>query len=298
MNENPAAQRCGTVAIVGRPNVGKSTLFNRLVGHHLSAVTHKPQTTRYSIRGILTEGRNQMVFVDTPGIHQNYASPLNRILNRSSKSVLDDVDIILLVASCRRWTRQDQDIYELVAATEAARLLVLNKTDLLADKTRMLPLLKEIGASHRFDAVVPISALHRHALDRLKKETLEQLPQRPFLFASDRLSGRDRKSVVAELVREQIMKHCHEELPYAAHVRVESLEEQNTMLNAAVDIWVAKPGQQAILVGSGGSMLQLIGSNARRRIEKVLGVHTHLKLQVKIKKNWADQEILVRDYLN
>ena len=290
--------RCGTVAIIGRPNVGKSTLFNRLIGQHLSPVTYKPQTTRYNIKGILTQESYQIVFVDTPGMHKNHVSPLNRILNRNAKSVLYDVDMIIFMASCRKWTNEDQEIYELIKDREIPRLLLLNKIDLLTDKKELLSHIQIISESHTFDAVIPISALKNDVFKRIENEIVKRLPEQLFLFTNNEMSDREREFIIAELVREKIMKYCQAELPYVTHVQVESLVEKGKMLKAIVNVWVEKRGQRTILIGTGGANLKMIGTAARKQIERVLGVHVYLKLQAKIRKSHADQQALMNTYLN
>ncbi len=279
-----AKQQCGSVAIIGAPNAGKSTLFNRLIGRHLSAVTHKPQTTRRNIRGALTEGAAQMIFIDTPGIHKGRAGALNRALNRNAKSVLYDVDVIILIASCRRWTRQDQDIHDLIADIPAPCLLALNKIDLLADKSEMLPLIKQMDERNRFDAIIPISVLRNKAIAALKQEIVSRLPQRPFLFGDDTISDQSDEVIIVELIREKLMQYSHGELPYITDIRVESIEQKGPRRNITVNILADKPGRRAILIGAGGSKLKLIGSTARKRIEQALGARTYLDLRVKDKK--------------
>lgn len=278
------AKRCGTVAIVGAPNAGKSTLFNHLVGRHLSAVTHKPQTTRCNIRGILTEEATQIIFIDTPGIHKGRSGLLNRSLNRNAKSVLYDVDVIILIASCKRWTRQDQDIYDLIVGASAPCLLLLNKIDLLTDKAEVLPLIRKLDGRNYFDAIIPISVLRNKAIDRLKREIVCRLPQQPFLFCDNKISDQSDEVIIVELIREKLMQYSHGELPYITDIRVESIEQKGQLHNINVNILADKPGRRAILIGAGGSRLKLIGSTARRRIEQVLGVRTYLNLRVKDKK--------------
>lgn len=296
MTDN-ARQKCGTIAIVGRPNVGKSTLFNQLLKKHLSPVTYKPQTTRYNIKGILTEADCQMVFIDTPGIHKDYITPLNRILNRNAKSVLLDADLILLMASCRKWTGQDQEIYDIVAQGTAPCILILNKVDLLVNKQDLLPLLDGFSKTHNFDAIIPVSALRSSVFENLRSEIVKHLPQQPFLFKDGEVSDRDRKFIIAELVREKIMKYCHDELPYAVHVQVELLREKAKILEVTANIWVNKPSQRVIMIGAGGSNLKLIGTAARKQIQSFVKCQVYLKLQVKVKKSNADGQMLSDIYV-
>ena len=280
-----AAQRCGNIAIIGIPNAGKSTLFNRLIKHHLSAVTHKPQTTRRNIRGVLTEGDSQMAFIDTPGIHRQRAGALNRELNRNAKSTLYDADVIVMITSCHRWTRQDEDIYELIADIAVPRILALNKIDLLENKSDLLPLIKKLDAEHEFDVIIPISVLRDRAVDELKREIISRLPRRAFLFADDMVSDQSDEVVITELIREKLMQYSHGELPYITDIEVESIEKKEGLRAVTVNILADKPGRRAILVGAGGSKLKLIGSAARKQMEQVLGTRVYLNLRVKEKKS-------------
>lgn len=275
------------MALCGRPNVGKSTLFNRLVGYHLAAVTHKPQTTRYNIRGILTEGDKQIVFVDSPGLYQNPRYPLNRVLNRNSKGAVQSVNAVLFVIDCRRWLVSDAAVLELIKQAQVPAIVVLNKIDLLKDKQSLLAMISQMS-QHNFSAVVPLSAKKDTEFKKLKSEIYRLLPQSEFIFEDAKISGHGQSFIARELIYEQILHCLHEELPYSIQIEVAPIVERDTVLQVEAVIWVVRDSQRAIVIGKQGKTLKMIGSRARKAIEEILDTHIFLKLHVKTRTGRGD----------
>ena len=289
-------QRCGFVALVGRPNVGKSTLFNRLVGAHLSAVTHKPQTTRYNIRGVLTQSHRQMIFVDTPGLHRRVRHSLSRVLNRNALRVLPDVDIAVMIAVCDRWLDEDETVLNAVSACGKPALLVLNKVDRVRDKTALLETIANLSRKHDFAEIFPLSALRDTDFDHFTREIGARLPKGGFIFDEDRLSDRSERFIAAELVREQLMLELHQELPYAAHVEIERFEKRTPVVHVSAVIFVEKANQRAIVIGRGGGRLKRVGRRARTGIEELLGKRVFLQLWVKTRSAWRNDPAVLSAY--
>ncbi len=289
-------RHCGFVALAGRPNVGKSTLFNRLVGAHLSAVTHKPQTTRYNIRGVLTQQSRQMIFVDTPGLHHRARRSLNRVLNKNALRALHDVDVVVMMAAYDRWLADDDAVLEAVKACGKPALLVLNKVDRARDKSALLETLAGAARKHDFKEIFPLSALRDNDFDRLTQALGACLPAGDFIFDEDQLSDRSERFIVAELVREQLMLELHQELPYAAHVEIERFEERAAMAHVSAVIFVEKENQRAIVIGHGGARLKRIGTRARRDAERLLGRRVFIELWVKTKSAWQQDPAVISAY--
>lgn len=279
-NAHPNEHRCGFVALCGRPNVGKSTLFNRLIGHHLAAVSHKPQTTRYNIKGILTEGNRQIIFVDSPGLYEHTHYPLNRMLNRHSKAAMQSVNLVLFMIDCHHWVALDAAVLAVLKQAQMPAILVLNKIDLLKNKQSLLKMMAQMS-QHKFAAVVPLSAKKDRAFDRLKSEIYRLLPQSEFIFEDDKFSAHGQNFITRELIYEQIMHCLHEELPYSIQVEVLSATQRNQVLHLEAVIWVARDSQRAIVIGQQGKRLKMIGSRARQALQAVFKAHLFLKLHVK-----------------
>lgn len=279
--------RSGMVAVVGRPNVGKSSLVNALVGEKLSIVTAKPQTTRHQIQAVLHGDDMQIVFVDTPGLHQKAKLALNKRLNEVATQSLEGVDVVLFVVEAGRLTEEDEMVLKLLSAVTTPCALIINKVDKLRDKNLLLPFLQDLTARRDFDFVVPLSALKRDNLEPLLKELEVRLPEGPPLYPPDQNVGHDRRFAVAELVREKLMMALHEELPYSAAVEIESWEQEGRLTRIGVVIWVARESQKKIVIGEGGRTLKAIGTQARRELERG-GGKVFLKLWVRVKDGWND----------
>lgn len=286
--------RAGHVAVVGRPNVGKSTLVNALVGQKISITAPKPQTTRHRILGIANGPDWQIVLIDTPGLHPAEGRAMNRHLNRTARAALDEGDAVLLVAEAGRWT--DDDETALSAAIESRRpvVLALNKVDLVADKGTLLPRIAELARRHPFAAVVPLSARRRKGLDGLTRELARLLPESEALYEADAITDRSERFLVAEAIREQVMRQLHAELPYAATVVVDAFAASPRLTRIAATILVEREGQKGIVIGAGGARLKSIGSAARITIERLLGTRVYLELSVKVREGWSDDEAALR----
>jgi GTPase len=285
--------RCGTVAIVGRPNVGKSTLLNRILGQKLVITSHKAQTTRHSVIGIKTGEGGQMVFVDTPGIHQRGDSALNRYLNRAARTAVVDVDLALLVVEAMRWTEEDAKALAAVAEAGVAAIAVVNKVDTVKDKTRLLPYLQELAARHPFREVVPVSATGGGQVEGLERVILAALPEADNAYPEDQITDRSERFFAAELLREQLMQRYGEELPYKTTVQIERFVEEAGRYRIHALIWVERPGQKAIIIGSKGEALKAAATSARLEMQKLFGRPVHLEVWVKIKKSWSSDEAAV-----
>jgi len=283
-----ATQQCGLIAIVGRPNVGKSTLLNYLLGQKISITSRKPQTTRHQVMGIKTTGASQMIFVDTPGIHKSEARAINRVMNRAASSAISDVDLVLFVVDRDRWTDEDELVLSHLKRSAVPTALLINKVDLLSDPNTLLPLVSTMLQRHSFVAVLPISALRHRELDTLENLIQQHLPTGPHLFPEDQITDRSERFLVAELIREKIIRQLGDELPYATAVEIESFEVQGGIVHIHALILVERAGQKKILIGERGSRLRSIGTQARVDMETLLGQKVMLKLWVKVKSGWSD----------
>ena len=297
MPEARAPTRCGTVALAGRPNAGKSTLFNRLVGRHLSSVAHKPQTTRYNVRGIVTERASQTIFVDTPGLHRGRRGFLSRVLNANAANAVAAVDLVVLVTPAPHWSAADEAVFALAAKAGKDCVLAFNKVDLLRDKERLLPVIERLSDDYGLRRVVPVSARTGTGVGRLQDEIVSALPEADFLFPPDQSSDRAPRFVAAELIHEQVMRMLHQEIPYSVHVAIESFDERASPLRIAGVLYVDKPGRRGIVIGAGGARLGLIGGAARKALERAFGRRVFLKLEVRVKPRWRDDPAVVRGYL-
>jgi GTP-binding protein Era len=286
--------RAGHVAVLGRPNVGKSTLVNALVGQKISITTPKPQTTRHRILGIVTGDAHQIVLIDTPGLHPAAGRALSRHLNRTARAALKEADAVLLVVEAGRESNDDEAA--ILAAIDSKRpmVLALNKVDLVRDKSTLLPKIAELSRRHAFAALVPISARRRQGLEGLTAELVRLLPDQGPLYDLDDLTDRSERFLVAELIREQVMRQLHAELPYAATVVVDAFEAGPALTRIAATILVERDGQKGIVIGAGGARLKSIGSAARISIEKLLGTRVFLELTVRVRESWSDDEVALR----
>ena len=288
------ALRCGYVAIVGRPNVGKSTLLNHLLGQKISITSRKPQTTRHQVLGIKTDRQHQIIFVDTPGLHSDADKAINRYMNRAASSAIRDVDVIVFVVDRTAWTPEDQMVLEQVQRSGLPAILAINKVDLLADKSQLLPHLQLLAEKADFAAVMPLSALQQHNVAQLEQEILQFLPESEHFFPEDQITDRSQRFLAAEIVREKIMRQLGEELPYAVTVEIEEFAQDAAVLHISAVILVERKGQKKILIGDKGSRLRSIGTDARVDMERLFDSRVMLRLWVKVKSGWSDDERALR----
>ncbi|MBK5932145.1 GTPase Era [Halochromatium salexigens] len=299
-----STHRCGYVAIIGRPNVGKSTLLNRLLGQKLAITSHKPQTTRHSILGVSTLTCGQILYVDTPGLHQRGGNALNRYLNRAARAILADVDLVLFVVEALQFSDEDALALAEIAKAGTPTLVAVNKTDRITDKSRLLPFLQALSQRHAFVSIVPVSALKGHQVEPLEAEILAALPAGEPLFPPDQLTDRSERFLAAELLREQLMQRYGQELPYRTTVEIESFTLEQTQAgpskgtDRAEDprarihalIWVERESQKAIIIGHRGEALKAAASQARLEMQKLFGRRVHLEVWVKVKDSWSSDE--------
>ena len=291
----PPAHRSGHVAIVGRPNVGKSTLLNRVVGQKLSITSDRPQTTRHRIAGIVTRPDAQLVFIDSPGYQTRKSNALNRVLNRTAVQVATDADVVVLVCDARAWTPADERFAKLLP-TDRPVLLAVNKIDAVPDKARLLELVKKATACREFDEVVPISARTGRQVSLLLDLCAARLPEGPALYDADSLTDRSERFLAAELIREKLFRQLGDELPYDSTVEIEMFEELPKLRRIHAAILVEREGQKPIVLGARGERIKRIASDARHDLEKLFGCKVYLELFVKVKSGWAATEQSLRAY--
>jgi GTP-binding protein Era len=283
--------RCGFVAVVGRPNVGKSTLVNALVGRKVSIVTSRPQTTRQRVIGVASGASAQLLFVDTPGMHRRERRELNKLMNRSAQASLADADVVLIVVEAGRWTEEDDDVLARAQASGRPVMLALNKVDRIHPREALLPLLQEASGRADFAAVVPISAERGENLERLRELLENAVPEGPALFPPEQWSNRDERFHIAEIVREKLMRRLREELPYGLAVEIERLgESEQGRLEVNAVVWVEREAHKAIVIGKGGEMLKAAGQAARLELKARFDRPVHLEIWVKVRENWTDRE--------
>jgi len=287
-------KKCGTVSIIGRPNVGKSTLLNHLVGYKLSAIANKPQTTRTNIRGIVTEegiGRNpayQLIFTDTPGIHQNSKNLLNRTLNSEAVAAVEDVDAIIMIVEALKWTDEDDFVLSRLKHTQKPVFLLINKVDRVQEKNRLFPYLQEVSQKRDFTGIIPISAAKGTNTDPLIESLLKVIPESEFIYPEDHITDKSVRFICSELIREQLVLNLHEELPYTTAVEIEKFEETDKLVTIEVVIWTDRKNQKGIIIGKKGETLKRIGQSARRSLEEFLMKKVMLKQWVKVEENWQN----------
>lgn len=286
--------RCGYVAIVGRPNVGKSTLLNHILGQKLAITSRKPQTTRHTMLGIKTEGAVQAVYVDTPGLHKNNEKALNRYMNKSAAAALKDVDVVVFVVDRTRWTDEDQMVLERVQYVQGPVIIAVNKTDRLEEKSELLPHLTWLQEQLPNAEIVPISAQHGHNLDALERLVADNLPENEHFFPEDQITDRSSRFLAAELVREKIMRQLGAELPYQITVEIEEFKHDGRTLHIHALILVERDGQKKIIIGDGGERIKRIGQDARKDMEVMFESKVMLNLWVKVKGGWSDDERALR----
>lgn len=285
---------CGYIALVGRPNVGKSTLLNCILQQKVSITSKKPQTTRHSILGICTEGDYQFVYVDTPGIHQGNKKAMNRMMNKTAISVLRDVDVIAFLVDGTHWKEEDEYVLSLVKQAKVPSLLVVNKVDKIDDKDQLLPWMEQMSAKHEFAAIIPISAKTGMQVDELQAKLQAYLPEGPHLFPDDQLTDRPTKFLCAELVREKIFRFCGQELPYSVTVDIESFKDEGALVRIHALILVDKDNHKRMIIGDKGQKLKEIATTARIDMEKLLGKKVFLQCWCKVKSGWSDDERILK----
>lgn len=282
--------RCGLVAVIGRPNVGKSTLINAILGRKVSIVTAKPQTTRHRILAVHSTADVQIVFVDTPGLHRKAGKAMNRLMNRTAANALADADVILFVSDATHWTSEDDDVLKRLKQARAPVVAVLNKVDRVHPRELLLDTLALMAARHDFAEIVPVSALKHDNLDQLLSVLPPFLPESPPLFPEDMHTDRSKEFHAAEVIREKLTLMLHQELPYGLTVQVERYAEDKGGISINAVIWVERDSQKGIVVGKNGSSLKRIGRAARLELKEQLQRNVHLEMWVKVKSNWADSE--------
>ena len=282
--------RCGFVAVVGRPNVGKSTFINAIRGSKVSIVTPKPQTTRHRILAVYTRNDSQIIFVDTPGLHRGAAKTINRMMNRTAASALADADLILFVSEANRWTTEDQDVLDRLKESPVPAIALLNKIDKVHPKEELLSVLSAMSERHTFDEVLPISAKLHDNLDRLVELIPAYLPESPALYPEEMITDRSESFQIAELIREKLTLLLRQEVPYGLTVEIEQIKKEPEGVGINAIIWVERDSQKGIVVGKGGNVLKKVGRSARLELKERLGMPVHLELWVKVKDNWADSE--------
>jgi len=292
VSKKTPAQQCGTVSIIGRPNVGKSTLLNHLVGYKLSAIANKPQTTRTNIRGILTETDNnknhQIIFTDTPGIHQNSKNLLNRTLNSEAVAAVEDVDAIIMIVEVLKWTDEDEYVLSRLKHSNKPVFLLINKVDRLEDKNRLFPYLEKVAGKREFTEIIPISATKGMNTDVLIASLLKVLPKSEFIYPEDHITDKSVRFICSELIREQLVLNLHEELPYTTAIDIETFEETDKLVTIEAVIWAGRANQKGIIIGKKGETLKRIGQSARRSLEEFLMKKVMLKQWVKVEENWQN----------
>jgi len=292
----PQAFRAGTVAVLGRPNVGKSTLVNALVGAKVSIVSPRPQTTRHRLLGIATFDHGQLLLVDTPGIHREQKRAMNRMMNRAARGAVEGVDAAALVIEAGRWTDEDGLAYAALHEAGVPVVLVVNKVDKLADKTALLPFIAQITREREFASVHPVSAMKSKGLEALVKELVRLMPESEPVYGEDEITDRSERFLAGELVREQLMLRLGEELPYSTTVEIERFEEDGELLRIAAVVWVEREGQKPIVIGKGGERLKAISTGARIGMEKLFGRKVFLETWCRVREGWSDDEAALRRF--
>ncbi len=295
MSDSKQVSRCGFIAFVGRPNVGKSTLLNRLLGQKLSITSRKPQTTRHRILGIDTFDKTQLIYVDTPGLHREEPKAINRLMNRAAASSIDDVDLVVFLVEPNRWTQDDQLVLEHLKKSQVPCILFVNKIDQMTDKPSLLPQLKNLSQRHEFLQIIPGSALKDDQVDELKKHLIQLVPEGDFIFPEDHYTDRSERFLVAEIIREKLIRQLGDELPYSITVEIEQFKvDEGGLLTIHGLILVERNSQKSIVIGKSGQRLKQVGTDARLDIKRLFGQKVFLQLWVKVKDGWADDERALR----
>ena len=290
MNNSKENFRCGYVALIGRPNVGKSTLMNFILGQKISITSHRPQTTRHRIVGIKTTDEAQFVYVDTPGIHDNEKKAMNRYMNRTAGASFKDVDVIVLLVDAKRWTNEDELVIKRLQHVTTPVILAVNKVDLLKKKEDLLPYIEKIKNKYEFSNIIPVSAIKGDNVEGFEKTVLDYLPQSEAFYDEDQITDRSSRFMASEIIREKLTRNLAQELPYNLTVEIEKFTNDEKLLDIAAIIWVERENQKAIIIGKQGSKLKDMGTKARIDMEKLFGQKVFLQLWVKVKSGWSDDE--------
>lgn len=291
----PKQTYCGYIALIGRPNVGKSTLLNRLIGQKISITSRKPQTTRHRLLGIKTIDDKQFVYVDTPGLHSDTKRHLNQMMNRAASYAISDVDVIIFLVDSQRWTEDDDFVLKRIKNSSHPIILAINKVDTVKDKQALLPVIEKLKEKANFAAIFPISAKLGTNVDELEKEIAQYLPQNPFFFLPDQITDREERFIISEIIREKLFRATGQELPYSATVVIEQFKLIKGIYHIAALIFVEREGQKIIVIGKKGEKLKEIGRLARLDIEKLLEHKVFLQLWIKVKSGWADDAAALRE---
>ena len=290
MNNIKEKFRCGYVALIGRPNVGKSTLMNFVLGQKISITSHRPQTTRHRILGIKTTDTVQIVYVDTPGIHDNEKKAMNRYMNRTAGASFKDVDVIVLLVEAMRWTDEDELVIKRLQHISTPVVLAVNKVDLIKKKDQLLPFIEKIKSKYDFKDIIPLSAIKGDNIEGFEKIITGYLPPSEAFYSEDQITDRSERFMAAEIIREKLMRNLTQELPYNLTVEIEKFTRDGKLLDIAAVIWVERDNQKAIIIGKGGEKLKGIGTKARIDMEKMFEQKVFLQLWVKVKSGWSDDE--------
>jgi len=285
---------CGYVTILGRPNVGKSTLLNNLIGQKLSITSRKPQTTRRHMIGVNTDKNHQIIYIDTPGLQDSPINAMNRYMNKEATNALAGIDVLIYVVEALKWTAIDEHILGLIKDNTAPIILAINKMDKIKDKETMLPFLKELSGKMNFKEIIPVSALSRKSLRPLEKSIKELLPVGTFQFPGDQITDKSQRYFAAEFIREKLIKRLGEELPYTTTVTIDSFVEKEKIIHIDAIIWVASKGQKTIVIGQKGAGLKAVGEQARKDMERMFENKVFLRTWVKVKDKWMDNELAIK----
>jgi len=286
--------RCGYVAIIGRPNVGKSTLLNHILGQKLCITSRKPQTTRHTLLGIKTEADLQMIFVDTPGIHTNQERAINRVMNRSAAGVIADVDVVVFVVDRFEWSEADEYVAKYLSNNPVPLIVAINKVDMIEDKAALLPHLKFLESKVNAIELIPLSALRKTNLDELQEKIKAHIPERMHVFPEDQITDRSERFLASEIVREKIMRQLGAEVPYQVTVEIEEFRAEKKITHISALILVEREGQKKIIIGTNGDRIKKVGEQARADIESLLGCKVMLRTWVKVRSGWSDDERALR----
>ena len=287
-------KRCGLIAIVGRPNVGKSTLMNNILEQKISITSKKPQTTRHRILGIHTEDHEQVIYVDTPGLHKEEKRAINKLMNKAASSALGDVELVLFVVEAMKWHDDDEMVLNKIIRSKQPAVLLINKVDEIKHKEELMPFLQKVSAKHNFEQIIPISAEKGTNVQAIKDLVSDYLPENPFFFPEDDVTDRSSRFMAAEIVREKLMRFLGEELPYSVTVEIEQFKWDEKIWRINALILVEREGQKKMVIGAKGEKLKIIGRDARQDLEKLLDEKVYLELWVKVKSGWADDERALR----
>lgn len=287
-------KRCGLIAIVGRPNVGKSTLMNNILEQKISITSKKPQTTRHRILGIHTEDHEQVIYVDTPGLHKEEKRAINKLMNKAASSALGDVELVLFVVEAMKWHDDDEMVLNKIIRSKQPVVLLINKVDEIKHKEELMPFLQKVSAKHNFEQIIPISAEKGTNVQAIKDLVSDYLPENPFFFPEDDVTDRSSRFMAAEIVREKLMRFLGEELPYSVTVEIEQFKWDEKIWRINALILVEREGQKKMVIGTKGEKLKIIGRDARQDLEKLLEEKVYLELWVKVKSGWADDERALR----